>query len=73
MTLGDLRQFLASIGEVPDEAVIKARVTLGRQLRSLTVEEDDVGFRDYVRAVGKGESDDAEDAAPHVTGARSSA
>jgi hypothetical protein len=73
MTLGDLRQFLASIGEVPDEAVIKARVTLGRQLRSLTVEEDDVGFRDYVRAVGKDKADDADDAAPHVTGAPSSA
>lgn len=51
MTLGDLRQFVASIEGVPDEALIKARVTFGKHLRSLTVEEDDVGFREFVRAV----------------------
>lgn len=66
MTLGDLRQFLASIDAVPDEAVLKARVTLGHQLRSVTVQEDDVGFRDYVRAVGSDktatESDESSDA-----------
>jgi hypothetical protein len=51
MSLGDLRQFVASIEGIPDESLVKARVTLGKHLRSLTVEEDDVGFRDYVRAV----------------------
>ncbi len=51
MSLGDLRQFVASIEGIPDEAMIKARVTFGKHLRSVTVEEDDVGFRDYVRAV----------------------
>ncbi|HET6949252.1 MAG TPA: hypothetical protein VFI47_02695 [Acidimicrobiales bacterium] len=53
MSLGDVRQFLASIESVPDEAVMKVRTTLwGRTLRSLTVEEDDVGFDDYMKAVG---------------------
>jgi hypothetical protein len=52
MALGDLRQFLASIEGLPDEALIRAKVTsFGRHLRSLTVEEEDVGFRDYLRAV----------------------
>jgi hypothetical protein len=55
MTLGELRQFVASIESLPDEALIKTRTTFRRNLRSLTVEEDDVGFRDYVRAVGKPE------------------
>ncbi len=52
MTLGDLRQFLASLDGLPDEASVKARVTLRKHLRSVTVEEDDLGFRDYIRAVG---------------------
>jgi hypothetical protein len=51
MTLGDLRMFLASIENVSDEAYIKGRTGFGRHLRSLTVEEEDVGFDDYVRAV----------------------
>lgn len=51
MTLGDVRQFLTSIEGIPDEATIKARVSWGKHLRSLTVEEEDVGFRDYLRAV----------------------
>ena len=51
MTLGDLRQFIASIENVPDEAYVKGRVAFGRHLRSVTVEEEDVGFGDYVRAV----------------------
>jgi hypothetical protein len=59
MTLGDLRQFLASIENVPDEAVLRAKVTLGRQLRSVTVEEDDIGFADYVRAVASEEAAEA--------------
>jgi hypothetical protein len=57
MSLGDLRQFLASIEGLPDEALIKARTTWGKHLRSLTVEEDDVGFRDYIKAVQSQESD----------------
>jgi hypothetical protein len=57
MTLGDLRQFLASIENVPDEALIRTRVTLARHMRSVTVEEEDVGFRDYVRAVTPGDGD----------------
>jgi hypothetical protein len=65
MTLGDLRQFIASIESLPDEALIKTRVTLRRHLRSVTVEEEDVGFREYVQAVG------ADEAAE--TGERSSA
>lgn len=59
MTLGDLRQFLASIEGIPDEAEIKARVTWGKRLRSVTVEEDDVGFRDYIKAVKPGDDADA--------------
>lgn len=61
MSLGDLRQFVASLKDLPDEATIKARVTFGKHLRSLTVEEDDVGFRDDVRSV-KAENDDTETA-----------
>ncbi len=52
MTLGDLRQFVASLDGLPDEASVKARVSFRKNLRSLTVEEDDLGFRDYIRAVG---------------------
>jgi hypothetical protein len=51
MTLGELRQFLASVDSVPDEALIRTRSTFRRYLRSLTIEEDDVGFGAYVRAV----------------------
>jgi hypothetical protein len=59
MTLGELRQFLASVESVPDEALIRTRSTFRRYLRSLTIEEDDVGFGAYVRAVGSGESREA--------------
>lgn len=52
MTLGELRQFIASIETLPDEALLKVRTRFRRNLRSLTVEEEDVGFSDYVRAVG---------------------
>ena len=57
MTLGDLRRFLASIENVPDEAYVKGRVAFGRHLRSVTVEEDDVGFGDYVREISPDEPD----------------
>jgi hypothetical protein len=68
MTLGELRQFFSSIEGLPDDALIKAQVTWRRHLRAVTVEEDDVGFREYVKAVGsKG------DAERSKSGARSSA
>jgi hypothetical protein len=70
MTLGDLRQFLSSLDGLPDEASVKARVTFRKRLRSLTVEEDDLGFRDYLRAVGPRERADADDEA--ATGESSS-
>ena len=53
MTLGDLRQFVASLDGLPDEASVRAQVSfLRRNLRSVTVEEDDIGFREYIKAVG---------------------
>jgi hypothetical protein len=50
MSLGDLRQFIGSLDSLPDEAQVKAKVTFRKLLRSVTVEEDDAGFRDFVRA-----------------------
>jgi hypothetical protein len=61
MTLGDLRHFLASVENVPDEAILKGRVGLGRGLKSVTIEEDDIGFDEYVRAVA---SEEEEERAP---------
>ena len=52
MTLGDLRQFVASLDGLPDEASVRARVSFRKHLRSVTVEEDDIGFREYIKAVG---------------------
>jgi hypothetical protein len=60
MSLGDLRQFIRSLDGLPDEADVKAKVTWGKRLRSVTVEEDDSGFRDFVRAVEQGEDKSAE-------------
>ncbi len=58
MTLGELRQFVSSIEGLPDDALIKTQVTWRKHLRAVTVEEEDVGFRDYVRAVGpKGDAE----------------
>jgi hypothetical protein len=51
MTLGDVRKFLTSIEALPDESPVKARVGWGKVLRELTVEDEDVGFRDYIRSV----------------------
>lgn len=51
MTLGDVRKFLTSIESLPDESPVKARVGWGKVLRELTVEDEDVGFRDYIRSV----------------------
>jgi len=51
MTLRDLRQFVASLEGFPDEAPVKARVTWGKHLRSLTVEDENVGFGDYIRSI----------------------
>jgi len=56
MTLGDPRQLVSSLDALPDEAVVKARTRFAsRTLRSITVEEDDSGFQDYIRAVGSDE------------------
>ena len=60
MSLGDLRQFIGSLDGLPDEAEVKAKVTLRKHLRSVTVEEDDGGFRDFVRAVEQGGDTPAE-------------
>jgi hypothetical protein len=57
MSLGDIRKFLTSIESLPDEAPVKAKVGWGKILRSLTVEDEDVGFRDYIRSVSP-EGDD---------------
>jgi hypothetical protein len=51
MSLGDIRKFLSSLDSLPDEAPVKAQVGWGKILRSLTVEDEDVGFRDYIRSV----------------------
>jgi hypothetical protein len=55
MSLGDLRQFIGSLDSLPDEAQVKAKVTFRKLLRSVTVEEDDAGFRDFVRAAKQGD------------------
>jgi hypothetical protein len=41
-----------------DDALIKTQVTWRKHLRTVTVEDEDVGFRDYVKAVGS--KDDVE-------------
>lgn len=58
MTLGELRQFVSSIENLPDEVPVKARATLRRRLRAVTIEDDDAGFRAYVRAVSSDDDDD---------------
>lgn len=52
MTLGDLRKFLASLDAITDEAPVKAKVTLRRHLRAVTVEDDDPGLKEYLRSIG---------------------
>jgi hypothetical protein len=47
-----LRQFVSSIEGLPDDALVKTQVTWRKHLRAVTVEEADVGVRDYVKAVG---------------------
>jgi hypothetical protein len=51
MTLGDIRRFLDSIKGIADDTPVKAKVTVQRRLVSLTVEEEDLEFRDYLRQV----------------------
>ena len=51
MTLGDIRRFLKSIEGIADDTPIKAKVTVQKRLVSLTVEEEDLEFRDYIRSV----------------------
>jgi hypothetical protein len=51
MTLGDIRRFLDSIKGIADDTPVKAKVTVQKRLVSLTVEEEDLEFRDYIRSV----------------------
>ena len=51
MNLRDLREFVASLEGFPDESPVRARVTWGKYLRSLTVEDANVGFGDYIRSI----------------------
>jgi hypothetical protein len=51
MTLGDVRRFLKSIEGIADDTPIKAKTTVQKRLVSLTVEEEDSDFRDYLRSV----------------------
>lgn len=51
MTLGDIRRFLDSIKSIADDTPVKAKVTVQKRLISLTVEEEDLEFRDYIRQV----------------------
>lgn len=61
MTLGDLRKFLASLDGIGDEAPVKARVTLAKHLRSVTVEDDEPGLKEYLRSIGTDSDDDSDD------------
>jgi hypothetical protein len=61
MTLGDLRKFLASIDGIGDEAPVKARVTLRKHLRAVTIEDDDPGLKDYLRSIGLDEDPESKD------------
>lgn len=51
MTLGDIRKFLSSLESIADDTPVKAKVTVQKRLVSLTVEEEDLEFRDYLRQV----------------------
>lgn len=62
MTLGDLRRFLDSLEGIGDDAPVKARVTLRKRLRAVTIEEEeDNGLQDYLRAIGLDEEPEAEE------------
>jgi hypothetical protein len=62
MSLGDVRKFLTSLDSLPDEAPVKAKVGWGKDLRELTVEDEDVGYRDFLASVsGDGDIDEAKD------------
>jgi hypothetical protein len=73
MTLRDLRQFVASLEGFPDEAPVKARVTWGKHLRSLTVEDENVGFGDYIRSITPEDDDLAPDDKSAASKSRSTA
>ena len=60
MTLGDLRKFLASLDGIGDETPVKARVTLAKHLRSITVEDDEPGLKEYLRSIGTDPDDDSD-------------
>lgn len=61
MTLGDLRKFLASLDGIGDEAPVKARVTLAKRLRSITIEDDELGLKEYLRSIGTDADADDDD------------
>lgn len=61
MSLGDLRKFLSSIEGIADESPIRARVTFRKQLRSITVDDLDLGFHDYIRSVGIQDDDEIDE------------
>jgi hypothetical protein len=60
MTLGDLRKFLASLDGIGDETPVKARVTLAKHLRSITVEDDEPGLKEYLRSIGTDPDDNSD-------------
>jgi hypothetical protein len=62
MSLGDLRKFLSSLESLPDSCEVKARVSFRKQLRSITIDDDDLGFQDYIAKV-RLDDDDADDEA----------
>lgn len=79
MNLGDLREFVASLTGFPDTAPVKASVTWGKHLRSLTVEDDNVGFGDYIRSItpdadndNPGDLDEAKETKPRARTSRKS-
>jgi hypothetical protein len=61
MSLGDVRKFLTSLESLPDEAPVKAKVGWGKVLRELTVEDEDVGYRDFIASVSGDSGTEAKD------------
>jgi hypothetical protein len=71
MNLGDLRKFLASIDNIGDEAPVKARVTLRKFLRELTIEDEEPGLKEYLLSIGLDETDEPEPVAASTSRAKS--
>jgi hypothetical protein len=60
MTLGELRRFIASIEGLADDVPLKVKTAFRGHLRSVTVEEADDTFHDYILAVGGDKDDDSD-------------